>query len=92
MLSWVRSLKIVNIAEKYDVSAGQVILKWDLQQGRIAIPKAESEKNLKANLDLSSFELNSDEIHTINQLNRNHRYGGDPDTAYQSNIKMPVPD
>lgn len=83
---------IVKIAEKYGVSAGQVILKWDLQQGRIAIPKAESEKNIKANLELFSFELTADELTAINQLNRNHRYGGDPDTAYQDNIKMQVPD
>jgi diketogulonate reductase-like aldo/keto reductase len=69
-----------------------VILKWDLQQGRIAIPKAQSEKNIKANLDLNSFELSADEINTINQLNRNHRYGGDPDTAYEGNMKMQVPD
>lgn len=83
---------IVDIAEKYDVSAGQVILKWDLQQGRIAIPKAESEKNIKANLELGSFELTANEIQAINQLNRNHRYGGDPDSAYQDNIKRQVPD
>jgi diketogulonate reductase-like aldo/keto reductase len=82
---------IVKIAEKYGVSAGQVILKWDLQQGRIAIPKAESEKNIKANLELSSFELSANEINTINQLNRNYRYGGDPDTAYEGNVKMKVP-
>ncbi|WP_255418953.1 aldo/keto reductase [Paraglaciecola sp. MB-3u-78] len=81
---------IINIAEKYGVSAGQVILKWDLQQGRIAIPKAESEKNMKANLDLNSFDLRAEDIIAINQLNRNHRYGGDPDTAYQGNMKMHV--
>jgi diketogulonate reductase-like aldo/keto reductase len=83
---------IINIAEKYGVSAGQVILTWDLQQGRIAIPKAESEKNMKANLDLNSFELSAEDIIVINQLNRNHRYGGDPDTAYQGNMKMQVPE
>jgi len=82
---------IINIAEKYGVSAGQVILKWDLQQGRIAIPKAESEVNIKANFELGSFELSTDDINAINQLNRNHRYGGDPDTAYEGNMKMQVP-
>ena len=83
---------ILKIAEKHGVSAGQVILKWDLQQGRIAIPKAESEKNIKANLELDSFDLSAKEISAIDQLNRNHRYGGDPDTAYDGNMKMKVPD
>lgn len=74
------------------MSAGQEILKWDLQQGRIAIPKADSEKNIEANLDLNSFELSTEDIKAINQLNRDHRYGGDPDTAYERNMKMRVPE
>jgi diketogulonate reductase-like aldo/keto reductase len=82
---------IQKIADNYHVSAGQIILKWDLQQGRIAIPKAESEKNIKANIDLFSFELNADELQRIDALDRNHRYGGDPDTAYAGNMKMTVP-
>lgn len=83
---------IIAIAEKYGVSAGQVILKWDLQQGRIAIPKAESEQNIRANFDLSTFELSTDDIKAINGLNRDHRYGGDPDTAYEGNMKIQIPE
>ncbi|MCH1929568.1 aldo/keto reductase [Shewanella sp. A25] len=82
---------IIAIAERYGVTPAQVILKWNLQQGRMAIPKAESDKNIIANLGLSDFELTLDDINAINQLNRNHRYGGNPDTVYESNMKMAVP-
>lgn len=68
-----------------------MILKWDLQQGRITIPKAESEKNIESNFDLNSFELSTEDIKVINQLNRDHRYGGDPGTSYEGNMKMRVP-
>lgn len=82
---------IQKIADKYQVNTGQVILKWDLQQGRIVIPKSESDKNIQANMDLFSFELSDEEIATINALNRNYRFGADPDTAYADNIIRSVP-
>lgn len=83
---------IVELAEKYGVSAGQVILKWDIQQGRIAIPKAEKLDHIRANFLLEGFELRDEEIGRIDCLNRNHRFGGDPDTAHEENRKMKVPD
>ena len=79
------------IAEKYSVSTAQVILRWNIQQGRIAIPKSESDKNLQANLALFDFALSAEDIAIIDALNRNHRYGADPDTAYADNMQMDVP-
>ena len=83
---------IIRIAKKYDVSAGQVILKWDVQQGRVVIPKAESEKNILNNLSLDSFELTESERDEINALHKSQRFGADPDFANEDNLKMVVPD
>lgn len=83
---------IVALADKYDVSAGQIILKWDVQQGRIVIPKSEKLEHITANFSLWDFELSDEEIQSINALNRDHRFGADPDTAHDSNIKVQVPD
>ena len=83
---------IVELAEKYGVNAGQVILKWDIQQGRIVIPKAESLPHMTANFELHGFELSDEDIEKINGLNRDHRYGADPDNAYEDNLKVAVPD
>ncbi len=82
---------IVALAKKYNVSAGQIILKWDIQQGRIVMPKAESEINMRNNLALDHFELDEQELASINRLNKNHRYGGDPDTTYADNMAIDVP-
>ncbi len=79
------------IAEKYGVSAGQVILTWDVQQGRIVIPKAESLKNIKANFELDGFRLTHEEIAAIDALDKGHRFGADPDTAHANNMAMTVP-
>lgn len=83
---------IKQLAEKYEVSAGQIILQWDVQQGRIVIPKSESDKHIAANLALDGFSLTDDELSSIDALNTDTRFGGDPDTAWQDNLNNPVPD
>ncbi len=83
---------ISEIAEKYGVSTAQVILQWDVQQNRIVIPKAESPDNISNNLKLFDFELSAADIEKINSLNKNRRFGADPDTAYENNMEMQVPE
>ncbi|MCW8125682.1 aldo/keto reductase [Microbulbifer halophilus] len=83
---------IVELAEKHGVTAGQIILKWDIQQGRIVIPKAEKLDHIRANFLLEDFELSDAELEKIDSLNRDHRFGGDPDTAHEENRKVEVPE
>ena len=82
---------ISDIATKHSVSNAQVILKWNVQQHRIVIPKAESPNNITNNLLLDGFELTAEDITQINGLNINQRFGADPDTAYEANMQMIVP-
>ncbi|MFJ2352339.1 aldo/keto reductase [Glutamicibacter sp. NPDC087673] len=71
---------IVGIAQAHEVSAAQVILRWHLQQGRVIIPKSVTESRIIANLDLFGFELTSDELASIDGLDRDGRTGPNPDT------------
>ncbi|MGO4296351.1 aldo/keto reductase [Glutamicibacter sp. MCAF14] len=71
---------ILGIAEAHRVTAAQVILRWHLQQGRVIIPKSVTESRIIANLDLFGFELSSDELASIDALDRDGRTGPDPDT------------
>lgn len=68
-----------NIGKKYGKSPAQVIIRWDLQQGIVTIPKSSNPKRIKQNYDVFDFELTDDEIHAINKLNKNERMGPDPD-------------
>lgn len=70
---------IMNIAEKYGKSPAQVILRWDIQCGMVTIPKSSNPNRQKQNIDIFDFELNSDEISQIDNLNKNLRVGSDPD-------------
>lgn len=83
---------IIKLAEKHNVTPAQIILKWDLQQHRIVIPKAEHESHMKDNFHLSGFTLDQEEITAINQLNKNKRFGADPATAYIDNLTRQLPD
>jgi diketogulonate reductase-like aldo/keto reductase len=51
-------------------NAGQVTLRWLLQQGVSAIPRSSREANVKANLDVFDFELSHDEMARISELAR----------------------
>lgn len=68
-----------DIANKYDKSTAQVILRWDLQNGVVTIPKSTKEHRIVENATVFDFELTEEEMERINDLNQNHRVGPDPD-------------
>ncbi|MCA0993760.1 aldo/keto reductase [Guptibacillus hwajinpoensis] len=70
---------IAGIAEKYNKSVAQVILRWDLQHNVITIPKSMNDKRIEANIDLFDFELTSEEMKQLDALNDNARSGPHPD-------------
>ncbi|MCQ6276757.1 aldo/keto reductase [Bacillus sp. V3B] len=71
--------RLIAIAEKYGKSTAQVILRWHLQNDVIIIPKSASPVRLKENADIFDFELTTEDMDAINQLNENKRFGPDPD-------------
>lgn len=74
---------LAEIGRVHGKTAGQVALRWLLQQdGVAAIPKATSEKNIRANFDIFDFELSQQEMHSIGALSGNGRLVN-PDFAPQ---------
>lgn len=69
------------IAAKYGKTVAQVILRWDLQLGVVTIPKSVREARIIENADVFDFELSTEDIQAIDGLNRNQRFGSDPDTS-----------
>ncbi|MDQ0200329.1 aldo/keto reductase [Neobacillus ginsengisoli] len=67
------------IANKYNKSIAQVILRWDLQKGVVTIPKSTKEHRIIENSTVFDFELTKEEMVQIDGLNENHRVGPDPD-------------
>jgi diketogulonate reductase-like aldo/keto reductase len=67
------------IANKYNKSVAQVILRWDLQNGVVTIPKSTKEHRIVENASVFDFELTEEDMKRIDGLNQNHRVGPDPD-------------
>lgn len=71
---------IVEIAEKYSKTPAQVVLRWDVQQGVVTIPKSVTAHRIKENADIFDFSLTSEEIEKIDGLNIDDRTGKNPDS------------
>lgn len=68
-----------DIADKYNKTTAQVILRWDLENQVITIPKSTNEGRILENSNIFEFSLTKEEIEKINSLNKDLRVGPDPD-------------
>ena len=73
---------IIKIAEKYGKSAAQVVLRWHLQHNIMVIPKSVTPSRIEENANIFDFVLSSEDMTVIDSLNRNQRFGKDPDNFH----------
>lgn len=74
-----KNLVLKNLCKKYHKNMGQIILRWDIQQGIIPIPRSSNPKRQAGNIDIFDFELTEDEMQLIDKININSRLRFDPD-------------
>jgi len=65
---------ITDIAQAHGKSAYQVLLRWHLQCGTIAIPGSSNAAHIAEDYDIFDFELTPDEMQRINALECNHHF------------------
>lgn len=65
---------VARIADAHDKSPAQVILRWQLQAGFIAIPGSSNPDHIAENYDIFDFELTEEEMWRMKELNRSQRY------------------
>lgn len=71
---------VTALAEKYSKSGVQIILRWHIQTGYVAIPKSTNTHHIEQNLDVFDFALTDDELAGIAAIDRN-----------RSSYRMPRP-
>lgn len=59
---------ITALAEKYGKNAGQIILRFETQEGFITLPKSTNPERIKSNLDVFDFTLTEDELQAIRNM------------------------
>lgn len=68
------------IASKYKKTPAQVILRWQTQTNIITIPKSMTPSRIQENINIFDFELDTEDILMIENLNEDGHYGPDPET------------
>ena len=59
---------LFSIANKYNKSIAQVILRWLIQRGVVAIPKSVRKERMQENLSIFDFELSTEDMEAIKAL------------------------
>lgn len=68
-----------DLASKYNKTIAQIVLRWDLQKGVVTIPKSSKKERIIANSDLFDFELSEEDVELLDGLDKDKRFGPDPD-------------
>lgn len=67
------------MAERYQKTPAQIVLRWDLQHKVLVIPKSVRKERIIENAGLFDFELTNEDMAMLDSLNRDQRFGPDPD-------------
>lgn len=59
---------ITSLSEKYGKNTGQIILRFEVQEGFITLPKSTNSERIKSNIDIYDFTLTDQEMESIRTL------------------------
>lgn len=76
-----RNRTLLSLAEKYNKTPLQIILRWHIENGIIPIPRSTNENRLRQNINIFDFKLTPDEVESIDRININSRLRYDPDNC-----------
>ncbi|WIB59672.1 aldo/keto reductase [Curtobacterium sp. MCLR17_007] len=72
---------LTRIAERHGVSVAQVLVRWNVQQGVVVLPKSVTPSRIRSNLDVDGFALTQDDLDAIATLESGQRTGSHPDSV-----------
>lgn len=76
------------IASNKEKSVGQIILNWNISEGRIPIPASNNQEHIKENFESISFDLSKDELEKIDSLEKGMRIRFAPEKRFTKKQKL----
>lgn len=70
---------LVEVSNNYNKTTAQILIRWGLQHEIIEIPKATSKSHIIENADVFDFEISSEDMNKLDDLNENWRAGENKD-------------
>ncbi|XP_047003041.1 aldo-keto reductase family 1 member A1-like [Schistocerca americana] len=64
---------VCKLAEKYNKTPAQVLLRHIIQRDIAVIPKSANPQRIKQNIDIFDFELSNEEMEELNALDKGHK-------------------
>ncbi len=56
------------IADKYNKSISQILIRWSLQRGFICIPRSKDKEHIKQNVDIFDFQIHNEDMLLIDSI------------------------
>src|SRR6185369_8341811 len=66
-----RNELLLSIGEKYNKSIAQVVIRWLIQRGVVAIPKSVRQERIEENFNIFDFQLSDEDMNAIASLDTN---------------------
>ena len=63
---------VQELADKYNRTPAQVVLKWAVENGIVVIPKSSSPDHVRENIDLFEWDLDEADRHRLDELDRDY--------------------
>ena len=60
---------VVSIGQKYSKTAAQVLIRWQLQRGVVAIPKSAERDGIEENINVFDFSLADEDMKSLDDMN-----------------------
>lgn len=67
-------VNLAALATRYGKTKAQILLRWQIQRGHIAIPKSTNPKRIAENFDVFNFTISEEDMDVLNKLDRNLRF------------------
>lgn len=61
---------MIELVQKYNKSKVKIVLRWYMQRSVIPIQKSSNKQRIKDNIDIFDFEICSDDMKKINELDK----------------------
>lgn len=70
--------RLISLAEKYQKSTYQLLVRWSLQHGVVTIPKSVKRDRIRENFDVLDFTISDEDMGLMNTFYDNTRVAPDP--------------
>ena len=69
---------LTQIAKKHGKSVPQIMLRWCIDYGVVALTKSVHKDRIRENIDIFDFKLDTDDMKKLKNLDKNYRVNWDP--------------